>query len=248
MTLLHKILSQVTQIAYPSTCSLCNSIVTSQRGLCINCWKDLSFCTGQLCTSCGIPIQHTELSDETDTMHCESCYRFPHQWSIGRSAISYEKTGRDIVLSLKHADRTDLVPLCGQWMIQTAHDVIQEDSVLVPVPLHWTRVLKRKYNQSLELARYIGNKTGTRIDPSVLKRTQRTASQGNKKREERYENVRHAFRVCKNVTGAHIILVDDVMTTGATLDACTAVLLEAGARRVDVLVLARVGQDFLQQA
>lgn len=166
---------------------------------------------------------------------------------MGRAVMAYDQSGRDIILSLKHADRTDLVPLCGQWMLHALQDITQDaTTTLVPVPLHWTRTLKRKYNQALELARYLAKHTDLQLDPSIVKRTQRTKSQGHAKREARHANVRDAFKACQSVKGRHIILIDDVMTTGATLDACTLTLLDAGARRVDVLVLARVNQDFLQ--
>lgn len=244
-------LSKLRRIIYPSSCRYCNlPVAGNDHGLCITCWKGISYCGGYawICDKCGITLQTVSLSDTPEALYCESCFKYAHTWSRGRSAIVYEGIGRKIVLSLKHADRTDLAPLCAQWMIHAAGSQLLEDAtLLVPVPLHWTRMLKRKYNQSLELARNIQRATNNnmRFMPHAIKRQHATLSQGHMDRQDRYANVANAFRANKKVHGHKILLVDDVMTTGATLDACTQALIDAGAAQVNVLVLARVAQDFL---
>lgn len=235
-------LQRVLSLVYPNQCVLCDTRVEQQGGLCGDCWKSTPFLTGLVCHSCGVSLPGAE----SDHVYCDECLAMPRPWSAGRAALEYKDAGRRIVLALKHADRLDLVPACAAWMARAAQAILPEDAVLVPVPAHWTRLLTRRYNQSAELCRALARQTGLDAEPDALLRTKRTAVQDGMTVEERFENLRDA--ICLNpkahdvIAGRKICLVDDVMTSGATLSTATEAMLDAGAKEVCVLVLARVGK------
>ncbi|MEO1537495.1 MAG: ComF family protein [Pseudomonadota bacterium] len=233
-------LQRVVSLIYPDQCVLCETRVEQRGGLCAECWRETPFLTGLLCHSCGVSLPGA--ADET--VHCDECLATPRLWEAGRAALSYKGAGRRIVLALKHADRLDLVPPCAEWMQRAGHSFLKETSLIVPVPAHWARVLSRRYNQSLELARSLARCAEKSFAPDALIRTRRTPTQDGKTVEERYANVRDALAVNPRrqplVSGSTVCLVDDVMTSGATLTVATEGLLEAGATRVFILVLARV--------
>lgn len=158
--------------------------------------------------------------------------------------MQYSGTARRIVLSIKHADRLDLVPAAAAWMARAGRPVLTADTILVPVPVHWTRILKRRYNQAAELSRALSRQSGLDHCPDALVRTVRTAPQEGMTVDQRFAHLSRAFspnpKRIGRLVGRDVCLVDDVMTSGATLSYATDAALEAGARRVCVLVLARV--------
>ncbi len=165
-----------------------------------------------------------------------------------RTALRYEAAGRRLILRFKHAERIEGVATFAGWMAEAAADLLSEAEVLVPVPLHRWRLLRRGYNQAALLARAVARLAGRPCVPDLLERHRPTASQQRLSARARRENVTPAaFRVHRRhrgrIAGARILLVDDVFTTGATLDACAKVLQRAGAARVDALTLARVVRD-----
>ncbi len=159
----------------------------------------------------------------------------------------YDDGSRDLVLHLKHADALAGVPVMARWLQRAGAEMLRDADFLVPVPLHWTRLFQRRYNQSAELARALSRLSRVKALPDCLIRNRRTPSQGGLSRQRRQHNVRDAFKLTARyqarISGANIVLIDDVMTTGATLEACAAALLDAGAARVDALTLARVEHD-----
>ncbi len=171
----------------------------------------------------------------------------PRPWSMGRATMLYRGKGRDLVLSLKHSDRADIAGPAGRWMAGAARPLIRPDTLILPVPLHWARVLRRKYNQSALLAASLGQAIDRPIGLNVLKRVWKTESLDHRPAAERVSILSGAIRVAPNHRDAlnhrPILLVDDVMTSGATLAACTEACLTAGASEVCVLVLARVAKD-----
>ena len=177
-------------------------------------------------------------------MKCGVCMANPPPYNKARSVFRYDEYSRDLILSFKHADRTDLAPAFANWMARIAPELMTEKTLLVPVPLHSHRLLKRRFNQSAMLARSLGKKTGKPVCTDLLQRIKATPSQGSKSFKGRYKNVEGAFRVdprqAEAVRSKHILLIDDVFTTGATVEACSRTLLKAGAERVDVLTLCRV--------
>ena len=160
------------------------------------------------------------------------------------AAVRYDEVARTLVHALKYQDRTDLAPPMGRWMARAGHELLAEADMLVPVPLHWRRAWSRRYNQSAALARVIEGESGVKLRGDVLRRIRATEQQVGLSRPQRASNVQGAFRVAEeaqpDVQGRRVVLIDDVLTSGATVDTCTRALLRAKAAQVDVLVFARV--------
>lgn len=192
------------------------------------------------CVTCGLPLPGT--TDE-DT-HCDFCLADPPPWARGVAVALYGGRARQIVLGLKHGDRGDLVPLVARWLAGRARRLQRSDTVVVPVPLHRLRFLRRRSNQSADMARAFCRLTGAEYLPDALVRTRSTPSQDGRDRTARFANVDSAFAVdparAARFLNRPVLLIDDVMTTGATLTACTRALEAAGVTRIDVAVLARV--------
>jgi ComF family protein len=219
-------------------------VVDSDFGLCGSCWRDTPFIGGTVCDACGIPLPGAVAGD---TPHCDACIEVPRPWSHGRAALLYRDTGRKLVLSLKHGDRQEVAYPAGLWMAAAVKDIITATTLIAPVPLHWQRMIKRRYNQSALLAKALGIRTELPCALDLLQRVRRTRSLDGLGRIERMEIVDNAIRVHPRrrhrLAGRPILLVDDVMTTGATLAACTRACLDAGSGPVCVVTLARVAKD-----
>lgn len=232
------------RLIYPPQCICCDARVTTDFGLCGACWRETPFITGLVCDLCGCSLPG---EDAGHVVHCDDCLRVARPWSKGRSVMLYQDKGRDLVLRLKHADRVDLVRPTGAWMARTAQTLLTPDTILAPVPLHWTRLFRRKYNQSALLAAEVARLTKRPHIPDLLKRTRRTPSQEGKSREERFQNLQDAISIHPKrrgqLAGRDVLLIDDVMTSGATFAAASEACLAAGARQVAILALSRVAKD-----
>lgn len=200
----------------------------------------IRFITDPVCHRCGAPQDY----DAGPDAQCPPCMARPPRWSRARAAFVYDDVSRRPVLDLKRAGRRDGLETLAGWMLQAGGDLVDEAELIVPVPLHYTRLVQRGFNQSAWLAQAIGQAAGRRVCVDALRRTRRTPSQAGLSTRARRRNVTGAFEVRagrrKLVEGRRILLVDDVLTTGATLNACVRALKRAGARQIDVLVLARV--------
>lgn len=174
----------------------------------------------------------------------------PPAYRRARAAVRYDEVARNLVHALKYGDRIDLAPTAGTWMARAGRELLSDADALVPVPLHWRRLWTRRFNQSAQLALAVSRACGVPVADSALKRVKATAQQVGLSQKERAANVQGAFRVPPEgkaaVQGRRLILIDDVLTSGATVDACARTLLRAGARDVDVLVFARVVDDIRQ--
>ena len=234
-------LQRAVSLIYPEQCALCPEIVDHAGGLCASCWAKTRFLTGLVCDICGCSLPGAE--DEADAV-CDECLSRPRPWRKGRAAISYQDAGRRFVLALKHGDRTDLTKPAANWILRAGHECLKPETVLVPVPVHWSRLLRRRYNQAAELARSIGQQTGHQVINDALVRTRRTPPQDGLTIEERYENLVGAFAINprrrQELQNRHICLIDDVMTSGATLATTAKTILASDAGQLSVLVLARV--------
>lgn len=206
-------------------------------------FAQLRFISDPLCDRCGIPLDY-RTGDET---WCVACLARPPRWDRARAALVYDDISRRPVLDLKRSGRRDGLATFAGWMGQVGGPLLDTAEVIVPVPLHYTRLVMRGFNQSGWLAQAVAKASGTPVLVDALVRTRPTPSQAGLARRARRRNVTGAFRVRKGregrIAGAHVLLVDDVLTTGATLSACTRALKRAGARQVDVLVLARVVRE-----
>jgi ComF family protein len=184
--------------------------------------------------------------DDMGDVQCDDCMRIARPWSRGYAAMLYRDNARKLVLGLKHGDRTDLAKPSARWMVSMLPDVPQ-DTLVVPVPLHWLRFLKRRYNQAGLLAREVARQTGLTYLPDALQRPRATKPMDGVSRDSRFVAMESAIvphpKRSSALQGRRVLLVDDVMTSGATLAAATEACKEAGADHIDVLVLARVAKD-----
>lgn len=226
-------------VALPTVCAACREPV-SGNGLCAACWSKLNFIAPPFCERLGIPFVY----DPGPGILSMEAIADPPAYRRARAAVRYDDVARTLVHALKYQDRTDLAPTLGGWMARAGAELLGEADVLIPVPLHWRRGWTRRYNQSGALARVIGRHSGVPFDGDALRRIKSTQQQIGLSRAERARNVQGAFQITPDrkarMQGRRILLVDDVLTSGATADACARALLRAGAANVDVLVFARV--------
>ena len=228
----------------PPRCLRCGVTVEGQGRLCAECWRSLTFLGPPQCRLCGYPLPHALPAAPL----CGACAREEPPYDRARAALRYDDGARRLILAFKHADRTDTAPAFGVWLARAGAELLAEAELIAPVPLHRFRVLRRGYNQSAILARALAGETGLPLIPDLLQRPRATPSQQGLSGQARLENVTAgAFRVHpwhrQRAEGRRVVLIDDVLTTGATAGACARVLRRAGASQVDVLTLARVVRD-----
>src|ERR1700733_2102751 len=228
-------------IALPPLCAVCRAPIHG-NGLCPGCWSKLSFITRPYCERLGIPFVY----DPGPGILSMEAIANPPAYRRARAAVRFDEISRALVHALKYGDRLDLAPMMGRWLGQAGRELLQDADALVPVPLHWRRRWARRFNQSAMLAAAVSAASGVPIAAGALKRGKFTAPQVGLSRAERATNVQGAFRVPAEgkpeVVGRRLLLVDDVLTSGATAEGCAKALLRAGARHVDVLVFARVAE------
>jgi ComF family protein len=229
----------VLDIALPTLCVSCREPVHGE-GVCAACWAKLSFIAPPFCPRLGIPFVY----DPGPELLSMEAIANPPAYQRARATVRYDDVARTLVHALKYQDRTDLAPAMGRWMARAGKELLDEADMLVPVPLHWRRGWSRRYNQSGALARVISSQSGVRVAAEALRRVRATEQQIGLSRAQRASNVQGAFKVAADrmadIQGRRIILVDDVLTTGATADACARALLRSKAAQVDVLTFARV--------
>jgi ComF family protein len=224
----------------PPRCLACGAIVREPDALCGTCWAAMDFFAPPWCAVCGLPFAHPM----GEGALCAACAREAPAWDRARAVMRYDKNSRRLVLLLKHGDQTHLAAAFGRWMRRSGAEVLDGADLVMPVPLHWTRLFTRRYNQAALLAQAIRHAGGPPVAADWLVRRRRTPSQGRLGPLARARNVRGAFalRRGRDVRGKRVVIVDDVLTTGATAAECARVLRRAGASFVGVLTLARAAR------
>lgn len=232
-------------ILFPPQCLDCGAGVAGEGALCPDCWREAEFIGACICDRCGIPLPGD--GTEGAGLACDDCLAHPRPWGQGRAALVYAGSARRLVLALKHGDRPDLAPALGRWLAAAAAPLATAEMLVVPVPLHPRRMLARKYNQAALLGAAVARAHGLRLEAAALRRTRHTPMQDHGSVADRFANVEGAVGVAARararLEGRPVLLIDDVMASGATLGAAASALAAAGAGPVAVAVLARAVKD-----
>jgi ComF family protein len=227
-------------VVYPPQCVSCREITAQTATLCAACWREMPFISRPFCERLGTPFGN----DIGGTLLSPSAIADPPVFGRARSVAHHEGAARQLVHKLKYGDRQELAVAMGRMMTSTAQELLADATVIVPVPLHWTRLWQRRFNQAAALADQISDHSGLKTEPSLLRRRKRTKRQVGLTRAQRQQNLQGAFFVPEDVRavlkGQHVLLVDDVMTTNSTANAAARVLLRYGAAKVDIVTFARV--------
>ena len=225
----------------PNRCLLCSRVIDSENSVCSVCFEKITFITEPYCQHCGTPfISHIE---QNGNMLCVECLTHKDSFRLCRAAIEYDEFSKKLLLDFKFADHIENKKLFAKWLLLAGKDIFAAGAdVIIPVPLHYTRLLKRKYNQSAILAKELSVLTEIPAEYNVLKKIRRTLPQTKCNSAERKRNVKGAFGVSSSekIKGKRVILIDDIYTTGSTMKECAKVLLKAGAKSVDALTVAKV--------
>ena len=238
VTIAARAIGAIADILIPPMCLACHEPLGVHHALCARCWCEIDFIRPPLCDRLGIPMPF----DTGGTLISPEAAANPPRYDRARAVARFEGPMRNLVHDFKFRDQQNAQSLFGRWLAEAGRDVIPEANLVVPVPLNRLRLFTRRYNQAALLAEELAQLCGLAFEPLMLARTRRTIPQIGLSRRQRQKNVRGAFAVParkqKLVAGRNILLVDDVITTGSTVDAAARCLKKAGAARVDVLALA----------
>ncbi|GGH32687.1 amidophosphoribosyltransferase [Alsobacter metallidurans] len=227
-------------VLYPPGCVACGRALAQAHALCPPCWRAAPWIERPYCERLGAPFP-VDMGPGAISLAAAGD---PPVFARARAAMRHDAVGRELAHRLKYGDRMDLAPMMGRWMARAGRELLADGPVIAPVPLHWTRLWRRRMNQAGALAAAVAQESGAELAPDALERRRRTRSQVGLTRNERAENLQGAFAVTEAgklaIKGRRVLLVDDVYTTGSTANAASRALLRGGAEAVDVLTFARV--------
>jgi len=227
----------------PPRCIVTGDLVDQQGMISPKAWGELNFIADPQCHRCGFPFDFDD-GEAKEGNICAGCHKKPPVFNHARSALVYDDMSRNVILGFKHGDQTHAVLSFMPWLLRAGEEILAQSDYLVPVPLHRWRMLRRRYNQAGVISQYLSKDTGIPVFLDLVERNKATVTQGHLRTNERQKNVRGAFTVPEKykaqIKNKHICLIDDVFTTGATVNECTKILLKSGAASVNVLTLARV--------
>jgi ComF family protein len=235
-----KLVWRAVDTVLPPRCPISGDMVDRQGMIAPAGWARLSFIAAPYCAACGIPFEY----GMEEGGQCMACLEHPPLFGRARAALRYDEASREMILGFKHGDKTYTVASFVPMLRQAGREVLEAADVLVPVPLHPYRLIRRRYNQAALIAQALAADSGLSHWPAALRRVRSTPTQGHLNAQERRKNVRKAFAVnpafAGGLKGRRVVLIDDVYTSGATVHECTKVLQKAGVAGVDVLTVARV--------
>lgn len=230
-------------VVLPPRCVVSGDIVGHQGALSPAAFAGLDFIAAPFCARCGMPFDF----ETAETTICTGCLLHPPSFGRARAALKYNDASRKMILAFKHGDQIHAAASFAPWMRRAGMEVVKGADMIAPVPLHRWRLLRRRYNQAMILARYLSNICDVPACPRLLVRIRATQTQGHLSPKQRLENIRGAFAVnsayAQSIANKVILVIDDVYTTGATVNECARILLREGAREVRVLTLARAVRD-----
>lgn len=233
------ILQRAVNAIYPPQCLSCREIVSEEGNMCSQCWEGATFIADPICHKCGIPF---ELNVAQETW-CGDCMQCSPKYNKARAVFVYDDNSQRLISKFKYSDKTSASPYLARWMLRVGSGMLHDCDFVAPVPLHRNRLIYRRYNQAALLCKSIEQQTSKTTVVDLLKRVKNTPSQARLTTNQRKINVSGAFSLNEKysdyVVGKNILLVDDVMTTGATIEACAKILLQAGADKINILTIAR---------
>ncbi len=228
------LLKKATNLIFPNVCVSCEYIIDENLNLCSECNKKINFLTKHYCNVCGVVI--------SDNIHtCGKCIINPPPFKVLRSVFAYDQHSRNMIINFKFFDNLNYVKIDAKWIHQANQDTFQNAEIIIPIPLHKMRLIKRKYNQAALLAKELSKLSNLLYMPFAIKRLRHSIPQAGLSLKQREKNLKKAFSISnkKIIENKIVILVDDVVTTGATVRSCSQEILNSGAREVRVLSLAR---------
>ncbi len=232
-------LGQILNLLFPPQCLNCDVRVPTHGTLCLSCWQKIQFISDPMCDCCGLPFDY----DIGNKALCAQCMQKLPPYAHIRSVFRYDENSRKLITRFKYSDHTQFANIYGAWLAKAGENLLADTDIIIPVPLHYFRFVQRHFNQSALLAGFLSKKSGIKAIPDALKRNRHTTPQTGLNRSQREKNVKGAFvinlRYKATIKGKNILLIDDVMTTGSTIEQCTKTLLKAGAMKVNILTLAR---------
>ncbi len=240
MVILKYLWDSVINFIFPQQCCICKSYLGMDGAVCANCLAKLDFISNPKCECCGLPFEF-KLKNAKQKLLCPNCIKKPYKFDKAISSVKYNEFSKKIILPLKHGDKTQYAKFIANIMTMSGRDIATDSDFIIPVPIHLTRMLKRKYNQASLIANHLSKVYKKPVLYSTLIRSKSTPSQGHLSERERKQNVSGVFSVkhSERIKGKNILLIDDVFTTGATVNECAKILKKAGANKIFVLTFAR---------